>query len=127
MAAPFVKQVNQQDFEQEVLNADKLVLIDFYADWCGPCRAMAPVLEKFAEDNAGRVKVVKINVDENPDLAKAFGVRSIPLLVTVKDGKGLLGMVGAQRAETLEKLVEDSLQKAAPTHINDRNNNGPRP
>jgi thioredoxin 1 len=117
----FVIPVNESNFDQEVLKADKLVLIDFYADWCGPCKSLAPRLEKFAEDNKDKVKVVKINVDESPNLAGAFGVRSIPTLVTMRGNEAIYMVTGAVPNDTLEKLVEASLQTPKTPDIN---NNG---
>lgn len=119
-----VVSVDMANFDQEVLKADKLVLIDFYADWCGPCKSLAPVLEKFAADKSATVKVVKINVDKAPELAEAFGVRSIPTLVTMKDGNAIMGAVGNLPYKTLENFVEQSLQTAAAANIN--NNKPPK-
>lgn len=122
----FVIPVNEANFEQEVLNSDKLVLIDFYADWCGPCKSLAPRLEKFAEDNKDKVKVVKINVEESPNLAGAFGVRSIPTLVTMRGHEAIYKVTGAVPTETLEKLVEASLQTPKTPDINnDAGGKGP--
>jgi thioredoxin 1 len=110
MTSPHITDVNEANFEAEVMKADKLVLIDFWAPWCGPCRALAPVLEQFAAENADKVKVVKINVDENENLAKAFSVRSIPTLITMKDGVAVYGASGALPKQGLEQLVEESLK-----------------
>ena len=117
MTSPFITPVDEKNFEAEVLKSDKLVLIDFYADWCGPCKALAPTLEKFAEDNKDKVKVVKVNVDESPNLSAAFGVRSIPTLVTMKDNQALYGAVGNLPREALDKLVDQSLQVANENNI----------
>ena len=114
----FVTKVDEANFEAEVLKSDKIVLIDFYADWCGPCKAMTPALEEFAKDNADKIKVVKINVDDNRNLAAAFQVRSIPTLVTMKDGQALVGTVGALPKSGMEKLVEATLQKLSQANIN---------
>ncbi|MBW7910653.1 MAG: thioredoxin [Alphaproteobacteria bacterium] len=113
----FVVPVNGANFEKEVLKSDKLVLIDFYADWCGPCKSLAPRLEKFAEAHQADVKVVKINVDENPQLAAAFGVRSIPTLVTMNEGQAIKKVAGAVPDSTLEKLCAESLQTPGATDI----------
>jgi thioredoxin 1 len=122
----FVIPVNESNFEQEVLNADKLVLIDFYADWCGPCQSLAPRLEKFAEDNKDKVKTVKINVDESPNLAGAFGVRSIPTLVTMRGREAIYMTTGAVPAEKIKELVEASLQTPKTPDINnDAGGKGP--
>lgn len=110
MTSPFITPVDEKNFEAEVLKSDKLVLIDFYADWCGPCKALAPTLEKFAEENQDKVKVVKVNVDESPQLSAAFGIRSIPTLVTMKDNQAIYGAVGNLPKEALTQLVDQSLE-----------------
>lgn len=126
--AGFVIPVNKANFEQEVLNADKIVLIDFYADWCGPCKSLAPRLEKYAEDNQDKVKVVKINVDESPELAGAFGVRSIPTLVTMHEQQAIYMVTGAVPTQVIEKMVDDSLQAPKTPDIkNDGAAKGPKP
>ena len=81
--------ITAANFENEVLNSDKPVLLDFYADWCGPCKMLAPVVHEIAEENAGTLKVGKINVDEQMELAMGFQVSSIPMLVVFKDGKAV--------------------------------------
>ena len=85
------------DFEQEVIEAsrEQLVLVDFWAPWCGPCRALTPILEKVAGDYAGRVKLVKVNSDENAELSNAFGIRSIPNVIAFRDGKAASQFMGA--------------------------------
>lgn len=119
----FVVPVNEKNFEQEVLKSDKMVLIDFYADWCGPCKSLAPTLEKFAEENKDTVKVVKINVDESPNLAGAFQVRSIPTLVTIKGNQPLFYTTGALPKSALEEFVGHSLQEMQKNNINNQNDN----
>ena len=81
-----ILKINEDNFEKEVLESEKTVLIDFFADWCGPCKMLSPIIEQFAKENE-KVKVVKINVDELPDLAVKYGVRSIPTLVVIKNGE----------------------------------------
>ena len=127
MTSPFITLVDEKNFEAEVLKSDKLVLIDFYADWCGPCKALAPTLEKFAEDNKDKVKVVKVNVDESPNLSAAFGIRSIPTLVTMKDNQALYGAVGNLPREALDKLVDQSLQVANENNIPPSKPDGNKP
>ena len=101
--------ITKANFEQEVLQSDVPVLIDFFADWCMPCKMFAPVFEEVAEDYEGKVKFVKVNVDEAPELAQKYLVMSIPTLKMVK-GQELLGnFVGAMTTEELEDWVEEHL------------------
>ena len=95
-----------ENFEQEVLNSDIPVLIDFYADWCGPCRSMLPIVESLAQKYEGRVKVGKVNSDEQQELAKAFNVMSIPSFFIVKDGKVIDNLVGRLPQEMLEQKLD---------------------
>ena len=94
------------NFESEVLNSEKPVLLDFYADWCGPCKILAPVVHEFAEENAGTIKVGKINVDEQMELAMRFQVSSIPMLVVFKDGKAVAKSVGYRPKSEIAAMVE---------------------
>jgi len=102
-----------QDFKTDVLDADLPVLVDFWAPWCGPCRAVAPVLEQLQDELAGRVKIVKVNVDENGEVAGALGVRSIPTLVVFKGGQAVEGAVGALSKAQMLELLEPHLTPAA--------------
>jgi thioredoxin len=96
--------VTKDTFQAEVLDASQPVVVDLWAPWCGPCRAIAPVLDTLAQQYAGRVKVVKINVDEEPELAAAFQVQSIPLVVVVKDRAVIDGQVGFSGAAALGEM-----------------------
>ena len=96
--------ITKENFEAEVLNSSVPVLLDFWATWCGPCRMIAPALEEIAAENAGKLKVGKVNVDEEMELAMRFGVTSIPLLVVMKDGKVANKAVGAMPKAKIEAL-----------------------
>ena len=101
--------ITAANFENEVLRSDKPVLLDFYADWCGPCKMLAPVLHEIAEESTGVFKVGKVNVDEQPDLAAQFGVMSIPTLVVFKNGEEVDRSVGALPKARLQALLEKHL------------------
>ena len=98
---------NENNFENEVMKSDMPVLIDFYAEWCGPCRMMAPVVEQFAEEYEGRIKIGKINVDEESELAERFGVQSIPSFIFIKDGKVVDRVTGAMPKPVLKGYLDD--------------------
>ena len=98
--------ITAANFENEVLHSDKPVLLDFYADWCGPCKMLAPVLHEIAEENAGALKVGKINVDEQMELAMRFQVSSIPMLAVFKDGKAINKLVGYRPKSEIAAMVE---------------------
>ena len=101
--------INGNNFENEVIRSDIPVMIDFYAEWCGPCRMMSPVVEQFANDYAGKVKIGKVNVDEESSLALRFGVQSIPNFVFIKDGKVVDNVIGAMPREVLNRRLENLL------------------
>jgi thioredoxin 1 len=97
--------VKTTTFEDEVLNSETPVLVDFWAEWCGPCHAVAPVLERIAEERANELKLVKVNIDEEPDLAQRYGVLSIPTMILFKDGEPAAATLGAQPKGTLERAL----------------------
>ena len=100
-----VQQISDESFEREVLKADLPVLIDFWAPWCGPCKAIAPVVEELAKEYAGKLKVVKMNVDDNPQTPSKYGVRGIPNLILFKGGQVKDQIVGAVPKAQLVKAV----------------------
>ena len=97
--------LTSQNFEQEVLNSELPVLVDFWASWCGPCMMLAPIIAEIAEERAGTVKVGKVNVDEQPMLANRFGISSIPTLLVFKGGKLVNSAVGARPKAAVEALL----------------------
>ena len=96
--------ITKENFETEVINSDQPVLLDFYADWCGPCRMVGPIISEIAEERSD-IKVGKINVDEQSELAAKFGVMSIPMLAVIKDGKTVNTSVGAKPKEQILDLL----------------------
>ncbi len=101
--------VTDATFEEEVLQSDKLVLVDFWAEWCGPCRAIAPILKELATDYDGRVKITKLDVDSNPNTPGKFGIRGIPTLIVFKDGKEVDRMVGAGPKKFYTRMIDKLL------------------
>lgn len=97
--------ITKDNFEQEVLHSDKPVLIDFWANWCGPCRMLSPVISEIAEENKDKVKVCKVNVDNESELASMFRVMSIPMLVVIKDGKVVDSAVGVRPKEQILRML----------------------
>ena len=98
--------ITKTNFEREVLRSDKPVLIDFWASWCGPCRMLSPVISEIAEEEAGEVKVCKVNVDEEAELASIFNVSSIPMLVVVKDGRVVNASVGVRPKDQILAMLK---------------------
>lgn len=101
-----VADVSEATFEQEVLQSDKPVVVDFWAPWCGPCRMVSPIVEALAEEWAGKVKVVKVNVDDNPGVAGRYRIMSIPTLMVFKDGREAERLIGAMPKEQLKRRLE---------------------
>lgn len=106
MGASNILSLTDADFRREVLEADRPVLVDFTAQWCGPCKAMAPALDALAAEYAGRVKVAKLDVEQNQDTAEQFGIRAMPTLLFFKGGKVVGQIVGAVPKARLEEAVK---------------------
>lgn len=98
--------INKNNFKQEVLEENGTVVIDFFAPWCSPCKMFSPVVDKIAEEYKGSVKVGKVNIDEDPELAQEFGVMSIPTLIVMRDGKVLNRSVGLKSQKEIEKMIQ---------------------
>jgi thioredoxin 1 len=92
-------------FEQEVLKSDKPVIVDFWAEWCGPCHAVSPILERIVDERGDELRLVKVNIDEEPALAMRFGVQSIPTMILFKDGEAAAFAIGAQPKGALERSL----------------------
>ncbi len=97
--------VTTSTFETEVLGSEQPVIVDFWAEWCGPCHAVAPVLDKIADERASELRLVKVNIDEEPELAQRYGIMSIPTIVLFKNGEPAAAAVGAQPKSMLEKSL----------------------
>ena len=104
-----VMEISSDSFEREVLQADRPVLVDFWAEWCGPCRMIAPTVEAVAEKYAGSASVAKVNVDDNPSISQRYGIRGIPTLILFKGGKEAERIVGAISKEAISRMVEKHL------------------
>ena len=97
--------VTSDTFEQEVLKSDQPVIVDFWAEWCGPCHAVAPVLDKIADERKDELKVVKLNIDEEQEIAQRYGIVSIPTIVLFKGGEPAAAAIGAQPKSSLERSL----------------------
>ena len=101
--------VKRSNFQEEVISADKLAIVDLYATWCAPCKALAPVLEELADKYADKIKVVKVNVDEEESIAVKFGIASIPTVIFFKNGQTAASLVGLRTSSEIEKMIEKLL------------------
>tara|TARA_B100001142_G_scaffold229768_1_gene227905 strand:- start:1114 stop:1437 length:324 start_codon:yes stop_codon:yes gene_type:complete len=99
-------EITDSNFNEEVLNADLPVLVDFWAEWCGPCKMVSPIVEELSEEYTGKIKVTKLDVDSNPKTAASFGIRGIPTLLMFKDGAAVDQIVGAVPKTTLKERLD---------------------
>ena len=109
MTNPLIKHVSDSSFESDVLKADKPVLVDFWADWCGPCKAIAPTLDELATTYDGKIQFAKVNVDENRTIPAQFGIRSIPTLMVFKNGELAATKIGALTKNQLAQFLDEQL------------------
>ena len=105
--AGLVQEVSDATFQTEVLESTQPVLVDFWAPWCGPCRALSPVVEQLANENSAAVKVVKVNVDDNPKVAQTYRIQGIPTLLFFKGGQRAGELVGNQQKDTIQKKINE--------------------
>ncbi len=105
-----MQDVTDQNFEQDVLKSEQPVLVDFWAEWCTPCKMLTPTVEQVAQDYEGRAKVVKMNVDENNQVPPRFGIKGIPTLILFKDGKEADRVVGTTSKENISRMIDRALE-----------------
>lgn len=103
---------NDETFEKDIMDTDQLVLVDFGATWCGPCKALEPVLDELASEYAGKVRIVRCDIEEAPQTAQKYGVLSVPTVLFLKNGKEIDRFVGAERKDKIATKIEDKLNSA---------------
>ena len=104
-----VTTLTESTFDEEIAGSAEPILVDFWAEWCGPCKTVAPILDEIADENAGKLRIAKLNVDDNPSIAQRFGVMSIPTMIVFKDGEPAKRMVGAKGKGQLLTELSDYL------------------
>lgn len=107
-----IREVSDSSFETDVLKSDKPVLVDFWAEWCAPCRMLAPTVEAVAEKYAGSARVVKMNVDDNPSVPGRYGIKGIPTLILFKNGREEERVVGATSKEAISRMLDEHIDRA---------------
>ncbi len=112
MASDRLHLLSEANWQREVLESPEPVLVDFWAEWCGPCLRLAPIVEQIAQEYAGRLKVGKLNVDENPEVAQRYGIMSIPTLLLFQGGRPVESIVGLQPKAALTRRIDAALEKA---------------
>jgi thioredoxin 1 len=106
-----IQQIKDENFENEALNSQILTLVDFWAEWCGPCKQIGPILEEIAEEKKDRLRIVKLNIDENQQTPQKYGVRGIPTLMLFQDGRLVDSKVGSMPKSSLNEWIESYLNK----------------
>ncbi|MBS0317445.1 MAG: thioredoxin TrxA [Proteobacteria bacterium] len=109
MASELIKHISDATFEADVLKSDKPVLVDYWAEWCGPCKAIAPILDELSASYQGKLQIAKLNVDENRDIPAKFGIRGIPTLMMFKDGQLAATKVGAMSKAQMTAFIDQHL------------------
>ena len=104
-----VLEVTEKSFEEEVINSDKHVVIDFWAEWCGPCKMLGPIIEQLSVEMKDKIKIVKMNIDDNPEAPSSLGIRSIPTMMIFKNGKPVATKIGAIPKNSIKAWIDSSL------------------
>src|SRR4029079_10512757 len=127
MASENVKEFTDQNFESEVLKDNNLVLVDFWAEWCGPCRMLAPTIDKIATEYAGKVKVGKVDTDSNREVSMKYQISAIPTVILFKNGEVAQKFVGLRQEKDFRDAIEAAKETPAPAYVNKATRRPPRP